>query len=128
MLPVYISDLTAAVLLGLEKGEEGQAYAAWGGEPVTFREYFDRIAEIAGGRPTQVLPGPLLEIAGAASEAVARLRGRPPMVTARAPTFVNRRGTVSTRRIREELGWKPRVGLDEGLRRSAEWARAQGLV
>jgi nucleoside-diphosphate-sugar epimerase len=128
MLPVYIDDLTEAVLLGLEKAEPGRAYAAWDGQTVTFREYFDRIAAIAGGPPCRVLPRPLLEALGATSEAFARLRSRPPMITARAATFVDRRGTVSTRRIRDELGWEPRVSLDEGLRRSADWARAQGLV
>ena len=126
MLPIYISDLVAAVLLGLEKGKPGQAYAAWDGEAVTFREYFDRIAAIAGGPPTRVLPRPVLEAVGAASAALARLRGRPPMFTARAATFVDRRGTVSTRRIRSELGWEPRVGLDEGLERSARVGAGAG--
>jgi nucleoside-diphosphate-sugar epimerase len=44
MLPVYIDDLVEAVALGLRRGEPGRAYAAWDGEPVTFGEYFDRIA------------------------------------------------------------------------------------
>jgi nucleoside-diphosphate-sugar epimerase len=128
MLPVYIDDLVEAVLLGLEKGKPGHAYAAWDGSPVSFRDYFDRIAEIAGGPPCRVLPAPLLEAFGAAAEAFARLRGQPPMFSARAATFVARRGTVSTERIRRELGWEPTVGLDDGLARSADWARAQGLV
>jgi nucleoside-diphosphate-sugar epimerase len=50
------------------------------------------------------------------------------MFTARATTFVDRRGTVSTQRIRDELGWAPRVDLDEGLRRTEEWLRAEGLL
>jgi len=128
MLPVYIDDLVDAVLLGLDRGRPGRAYATWDGVAVPFLDYFTRIAELAGGPPPRVLPGPLLELAGAASEAFARLRGRPPVFTARAGTFVDRAGTVSTERIRAELGWEPRVALDEGLRRSADWARAQGLL
>jgi nucleoside-diphosphate-sugar epimerase len=128
MLPVYVDDLVEAVLLGVEKGAPGSAYTAWDGTPVAFRDYFDRIAQIAGAPPTRVLPRPLLELAGAASEAWARLRGRPPVISSRAHTFVDRRGSASTERIRSELGWRPQVDLDEGLRRSAEWARAQGLV
>lgn len=128
MLPVYVDDLVAAILLGLEKGEAGRAYAAWHGTTVTFREYFERIAAIAGSRPPRALPRGLLEAAGGAAEALGRLRNRPPLFTARAHTFIDRRGTVSTERIRSELGWEPQVDLDEGMRRSAEWARAEGLV
>jgi nucleoside-diphosphate-sugar epimerase len=128
MLPVFIDDLVEAILLGLLNGRPGRAYAAWDGEPVTFHDYFERIAVIAGARGPRVLPRGVLELAGGAAEAWARLRSQPPAITARAATFVDRRGTVSTRRIRDELGWEPRVGLDEGLARCAEWAQAQGLL
>ena len=128
MLPLYVDDLVEAILVAAERGEPGAAYAAWDGEPVAFRDYFGRIAEIAGGPPPRTLPRPLLEAAGAAAELGARVLGRTPAFTSRAPTFVDRRGTVSTERIRSELGWEPRVPLSEGLRRSAEWARAQGLI
>ena len=43
-------------------------------------------------------------------------------------TFIDRRGTVSTRRIREELGWEPRVDLDEGMRRVGHWIREEGIA
>ena len=92
-----------------------------------FGDYFARIAEIAGAAPPRALPKPLLELAGAGAELVARLRGAPPAFTSRAPTFIDRRGTASAERIRA-LGWEPEVALDEGLRRSADWARAEGLA
>ena len=127
MLPVYIDDLVAAILLAAESGEPGASYTAWSGTPVSFADYFARIAEIAGASPPRTLPKPLLELLGGATETIARLRGIAPAFSSRAPTFVDRRGTASTERIRA-LGWEPRVDLDEGLRRSAEWARAEGLV
>jgi nucleoside-diphosphate-sugar epimerase len=128
LLPVFIDDLVEAILRGLEEGEPGRPYTAWDGVPVTVGEYFDRLAAIAGARPARRLPRPVLELIGAAAEAAARLRGADPSFTSRATTFVDRRGTVSTERIREELGWEPRVPLDEGLRRTEEWLRSTGLV
>jgi nucleoside-diphosphate-sugar epimerase len=128
MLPVYVDDLVEAILLGLEKGEPGRAYTAWDGSAVTFDDYFNRIARMTGGPEVRHLPRPVLELAGAAMERWARLRGAPPEFTARAITFVDRRGTISTERIRSELGWEPQVTLEEGLRRTEEWLRGQGLL
>jgi nucleoside-diphosphate-sugar epimerase len=128
MLPVFVDDLVEAVTLGLLKGKPERAYTAWDGEPVTFHEYFGRIARLANGPAPRKLPRPLLRGMGRAMEAYGRLRGRPPAFTARATTFVDRRGTVSTQRIRDELGWEPRVDLDEGIRRTEEWLRAEGLL
>jgi nucleoside-diphosphate-sugar epimerase len=56
------------------------------------------------------------------------VKGAAPEFTARSATFVDRRGSASIARIRSELGWEPRVSLAEGLRRSADWARAARLV
>ncbi len=128
MLPVFVDDLVEAVKLGLLRGEPGRAYTAWDGEPVSFHEYFTRIAELANGRPPRKLPRPLLRAMGTAMEAYGRLRGRPPTFTARAMTFVDRRGTAPTERIRDELGWEPRVNLDEGMRRTERWLRDEGLL
>ena len=36
-----------------------------------------------------------------------------------------RRTNADTTRIRSELGWKPRVSLEEGLRRQWEWASSR---
>lgn len=119
MLPVYVDDLVEAILLAAERGAPGSAYTVWDGQAVTFAEYFRRLCEAGGAPPPRRLPRPLLEAAGAAVEALDRARGRPPRFSARATTFVSRRGLASNRRAREELGWEPKVDLDEGLRRIA---------
>lgn len=128
MLPVYIDDLAAGVLAALEHGRPSRAYAIWDGVPVTFRDYYQRYADMAGGGRVRVAPRALMSTVGAAMEGVARLTGRPPLFTRTALTFVDRRGTVSTRRAREELGWEPRVPLEEGLARSEAWLREKGLI
>ena len=123
MLPVYIDDLVEAILLGALRGEPGRAYAAWSGEEVTFKEYFDGLAALVGGR-CRVLPAPLMRVASHALAASARMRGAAPELGPNALTFVDRRGSVATARIRAELGWAPAVSLAEGLSRIA---RRRGL-
>jgi nucleoside-diphosphate-sugar epimerase len=128
MLPIYIDDLVEGILTALRRGEPGEAYTAWNdAEPVTFEDYFNRYADLVGGPPARRLPRPVLRGIGLAMEAAARVRGGPPEMTRHAVTLIDRRGTVSAERLRA-LGWKPRVGLDEGLARTEEWARAEGLL
>jgi nucleoside-diphosphate-sugar epimerase len=113
MLPVYVDDLAEAALLGALRGEPGRAYTAWSGEEISFGEYFDRLVGPAGGRCRRV-PAPLLRVA---ARAAAALPGGGPALGPDALVFVDRRGSVSNRRIREELGWAPQTALEEGLRR-----------
>jgi nucleoside-diphosphate-sugar epimerase len=121
MLPVYIDDLVSGIVFALRRGTPGRAYTVWDGEPVSFHDYFTRLAEATGGRPPRKAPKPLLAAIAGTGEAVARLRGRPPAFGRHGITLVDRRGTASNARAREELGWEPEVGLEEGLRRSVEW-------
>jgi nucleoside-diphosphate-sugar epimerase len=74
------------------------------------------------------LPKPLLFAAAGALEGFARLRGAPPAMGRHGVTFLDRRGTASNERAREELGWSPSVELPEGIRRSAEWVRSEGIL
>jgi nucleoside-diphosphate-sugar epimerase len=128
MLPVYIDDLVEAIVLGLRRGEPGRAYTTWSGERVTFADLFDRYARLGGMRRARRLPSSVGYVVGAAYETAARVRGKPPPFGRHGVTLVDRRGTVSNRRAREELGWEPKVAFEEGMRRTEEWLRAAGLL
>lgn len=128
MLPVYIDDLADAVLLALERGEPGEAYTAWNdAETVTFENFFNRFAEMSGGREARRLPAVVIRALGTAMEAAARLSGRPPAMTRHSVVLINRRGSVSAAKLRS-LGWEPQVSFDEGMSRTEDWFRAQGLL
>ena len=45
-----------------------------------------------------------------------------------AVTYVSRRAVFPNDRARELLGWRPQVDLDEGMRRTEAWLRAEGLL
>ena len=129
MLPLYIDDLAEAVVLALAEGEAGQAYAVWDDRArVTFEEHFNRLARLTGGREARRMPRPVLELAGTAAEGWAKLRGKPPSLTAHAVTFIDRRGLVSAAKARDELGWEPQVAYEDGMRRTEEWLRAERLI
>ena len=119
MLPVFVDDLVEAALLGALRGEPGRAYTAWSGEEISFGDYFDRLVAPTGARCRRV-PGAILRMAARAAAALPA--GDGPELGPDALVFVDRRGSVSNRRIREELGWEPQTTLDSGLQRVAEAA------
>ena len=51
----------------------------------------------------------------------------PPLHRRRCDFFVKDRAFTSAK-AKALLGYDPEVDLDEGLRRTAEWYRAQGLI
>lgn len=128
MLPAYVDDLAESVLLALRRGAPGRAYTVWDGQGISFSEYYRMLAEGLGLREPRKLPKPLLFAAAGTLEGIARLRGRPPEFGRHGITFLDRRGTASNARAREELGWSPGVELPEGIRRSVEWIREQGIA
>jgi nucleoside-diphosphate-sugar epimerase len=129
MLAVYVDDLVEGIVCGLRRGKPGEAYAVWkDDERVSFAEFFGRFAEIAGSRKPSGLPRPLLRAAGRMMVGVARLRGAQPDFTHHAVTLIDRRGTVSAAKAREQLGWKPAVDFDQGMRQTEQWFREEGLL
>jgi nucleoside-diphosphate-sugar epimerase len=128
MLPVYVDDLVAGVVLALRRGTPGRTYTVWDGHGVTFSEYYGMLARELDLREPPKLPKSLLFAFGAALEGGAKLLGRRPPMGRHGVTFLDRRGTASNERAREELGWSPSVELPEGIRRSAEWIRAERIV
>lgn len=94
---------------------------------MTCMDYFGRVARMAGGKVRTVpikVAAPVLDFVGG----VQRRLGRPNELGAAAMHMLNRRGVVSIEKARSLLGYEPIVTFDEGIRRSEEWARAEGLI
>ena len=125
MLPVYIDDLVDVDPRSRFAGAPGPRLHGLGRRaghlPATTSS---RLAEVAG-RPAapERSRGPAARGRRRATEAVAARSRRPPAFGRHGITLIDRRGTASNERAREELGWEPEVGLEEGLARSGEWLR-----
>jgi nucleoside-diphosphate-sugar epimerase len=42
--------------------------------------------------------------------------------------YLCRRGTYSIAKARKILGFEPRVGIDEGMKITEQWLRAEGFI
>jgi nucleoside-diphosphate-sugar epimerase len=105
---LYVGNLVDAIRRCLEGGVVQKVYAVSDGAPVSTPELCRALGR-ALGRPARLWPFPpaLLRLAPGAARLAESLE-------------------VDDRAIREELGWRPPFTFDEGLRRTAQWYRAQG--
>jgi dihydroflavonol-4-reductase len=121
--PIYIDDLVDGILLCGERPEAlGQTYILAGDRYVTLNELVASIARVLGiAPPRSRLPIWPLLAGAAACETVCRPFGiDPPLHRRRAAFFIKNRA-FSIEKARRELGYRPRVSLEEGLRQTAGW-------
>ncbi|QBD79764.1 NAD-dependent epimerase/dehydratase family protein [Ktedonosporobacter rubrisoli] len=128
--PVYISDMTAAFLLCAQRSEAiGRSYNIAGAHPVSFRELAEAIAHALG---QDLKKGSIpLWLANTASDLFAVLPGfqgeRAPLTRSRVK-FLTMSRIYSIERARQELGYKPAVGLEEGMSLTALWYQKHGYL
>jgi nucleoside-diphosphate-sugar epimerase len=123
--PCYIENLLDAIELAAEHPRApGRAYMAGDDEPISFAEYFNHLARIAGQRPVRrSIPLPIARAMASAFEAAARLRGSRtrPLLTQTAIDMITAQSRMSMRRIRDELGYTPRFGVAAAMDEMARW-------
>jgi nucleoside-diphosphate-sugar epimerase len=95
----YVSDAVAATIAAMERAPPGATYNVGGGEEATMREAIATLERISG-RELDVRHGP-----PAAGDV--------------------RRTSADVSLIRADLGWAPRVRLEDGLREHWSWASAR---
>jgi nucleoside-diphosphate-sugar epimerase len=95
----YVEDCVEATLAAIE-ARAGETYNVGGGETATVWQILQKLEALIGRRAT--------------------IRQEP----ARAGD--QRSTAADTTKLRRDLGWCPRVTLDEGLARQVEWQREQG--
>ncbi len=126
----FIDDLVDGIIAcGEDPKAIGQTYIIAGEKATTLNELTQRVAESLGvSAPKIRLPFWTLWTASVACEALCKpFRINPPLFRRRADFFRKDRSFTSAK-IERELGFRARIGLEEGIRRTAEWYRAQDLI
>ncbi len=95
---VHVDDHCRAVQAVLEGGRAGEVYHIGSGEELTNRELTERLVRMCGADPGMIVP-------------VADRKGH------------DLRYSLNTEKIETELGFTPRIRLDEGLAEVVEWYR-----
>jgi nucleoside-diphosphate-sugar epimerase len=128
--PIYVDDLSQGLLRCADTpAAAGRVYHLVGARPLPIRELAAAIAASLGRRlPRLHLPFAAALLLAGLLEA---LPGLPPTalpLTRSRVMFMSESRAYCGCRAAAELDFRPRVELDEGLRRTVRWYRAQGLL
>ena len=127
---VYIDDLVRGYQCILKTTDlNGQVFFLGGERYLSLQEYIDSAARALGVRkPRLRVPYWPVHFVGWLCEIICKPLGvEPPLHRRRVKFFKNNRA-FDISRAKRILGYAPQVDLDEGMRRTVEWYRAQGLL
>lgn len=124
---VHVDDVAQGHVAALERGQTGRRYIL-GGQDVALGDMLAEIARQTGRRPpTLRLPrAPLYPLAWGA-EAIARITGREPFLTADALKMARHHMFYSSARAEAELGYRARP-WQQAIADALDWFRAVGRI
>ncbi len=119
--PLYIGDLLTGIRRVLEKRPAGELFIIGGPRAVTKKELACTIAEALGvKRRFFRVPAGLAAIAAQMSMLLAEYFNFEPILTPSRVSMMTKDWGYSTRKAREELGYRPTVDLKEGIRHTVK--------
>ncbi len=127
----YVVDLIQAIQRAAFQAQaSGQIYNVAGDRVYEWSEFIHSIGR-ALKKPYRLyrIPPPLLRLFGAVGEVYSQMTGRSALFTRqKVKEFVQNSWVLDGTRIRQELGWREQVSLDEGMVRTVAWYREQGWL
>jgi nucleoside-diphosphate-sugar epimerase len=126
MNTIYVGNLIDAMFRAAEEPRAvGQVYNLTDGEAVSKRRFLEALADGMGIPRPRPLPVPLWFARPLARllEARARKQGsaEAPVLTQARVKFLGLNLDFSIEKARRELGYRPRVSFDEGMRQTVDW-------
>jgi nucleoside-diphosphate-sugar epimerase len=129
--PVYVENLVDVFELAASNpAAKGRVYLAGDQEPVTLTELVSQVGNALGSE-VRIIRFPWYRMAWMGAtvvEAVSKAIGVKPLVFRRRLSWFKTNRAFRIDRAREELGYRPRVRLKEGLTRTASWYRGAGYL
>jgi nucleoside-diphosphate-sugar epimerase len=127
--PVYIDNLVDGLILCAKVPRAiGEAINLTDGIAVPWRDFFGAYGRMLGVEGFPSVPFPVAWAIGLFYEIRARLRGKKSTLNRAAVRALRSRNSFSNTKARDLIGWEPKVGLVEGMRRTETWLRAEGIL
>ncbi len=128
--PVYVQNFCDAFTLAVQRPEsKGQTYIIADNEYFPIEDIVQKIANIMEVKcKTIYLPFyPMYWLSFIVAAIYKLLPGEPPLFPRRVDWYRQNRG-FSIAKAKKDLGYEPKINLDEGLRLAYEWYKANGFL
>ncbi len=127
---IHVEDLAGAILASATApAAEGEAFICGNAEPIPTARIAELVADELGCRLRLLrLPVWPFFVLAALCEGVCRPLGIKPPLYRRRVAFFTKDRQFDTRKLRDVLGYTPRIGNEEGIRQTARWYREQGWL
>jgi nucleoside-diphosphate-sugar epimerase len=128
--PLYIDNLIDAFILAMEDGRgEGEAYLIADEQYLEIEDLVRRVGRsLAVDVKIPHYPVWPVVVAGHVCEKVCKPFGITPPLFPRRVDWYRQNRAFKIDKAKRELGYQPRVDIDEGLRRTADWYRQEGYL
>jgi nucleoside-diphosphate-sugar epimerase len=127
---VYIDDLVQGFILASEvEAAVGQVFILGGQENMILDDLLSTIAGITGSPDRKIhIPAMPFQLAGSLCEKICIPLGIEPPIYRRRVDFFTKSRSFDISKAKRLLGYTPKYGLREGLAKTAQWYKEQGLL
>ncbi len=127
---VYIDDLIQGFMLAAEVDVAiGESFIIGGDEIQNLNTLLDTIGEIMGKTVSKIyLPAKPFQILGTITEKICTPIGISPPIYRRRVDFFTKSRAFDISKAKSIMGYKPKISLKEGLRKTAEWYKNNGYL
>jgi nucleoside-diphosphate-sugar epimerase len=128
--PLYIDNLIDAFMLSMEEGKgDGQAYLIADEQYLEIKDLVRKVGQSLGiDVKINYYPIIPLIIAGHVFEKLYQPFGATPPIFPRRVDWYRQNRAFNIDKAKRDLGYEPKVGIDEGLKLTAEWYKKEGYL
>jgi nucleoside-diphosphate-sugar epimerase len=112
------------LLLAAKAGTIGQSYILCGVKSITYREYFNLLADLVGKKKLPTVSKWVAVTIARTAEYWAMFTRSKPVFTCQEVQATTVQATYNGKKAREELGFEPKIDLNTGMARIKQWIEA----
>ncbi len=124
---LYIDNLVDAIFLTLEKESYREIFNITDGQQTSWKIFFNKLADIAKLPPPMSLPANVLKALIYLRCFYQKTLGQVPDLLPESVDFITRPHVYSIVKAQTQLGYKPAIGLEEGMQNIQTWLNSTDI-